>query len=96
MRVLPQNIFGTKREHRKLKEIDLSDNDIEEIKGKAFHHVNEVEILILDYNKISIETLRDHPRLFSNFVSLKSLHLSRAFEPGNEKLAVIFRNFILP
>jgi hypothetical protein len=89
IRELPTNVFGKTRSHRNLKEIDFSDNGIEEIKGKAFHHVAFVETLILNWNKISEDTLYDHTRMFSNFVNLKYLHLSGAFEPS-DRLVLIF------
>lgn len=65
-----------------LRVIDMSNNKISEIPGKAYHHVKNVERLILDFNELSITPTRNHPRLFSNFVSLLELHLTDAFEDG--------------
>lgn len=52
--------------------------------GKTYHHVQQVERLILNHNNLSISTKEDdanhlHPRIFSNFLNLKSLHLTNAF-----------------
>lgn len=58
----------------------MSNNRIREIRGKAYHHVQRVERLILDFNKLSLDPERNHPRVFSNFVSLLELHLTNAFE----------------
>lgn len=40
----------------------MTDNKIEEIKGKTFHHVPLVERLILDHNSISLNSHPSHPR----------------------------------
>lgn len=55
------NIFGSEKNLTKLKVIDMTDNGIEEIKGKTFHHVPVVERLILDHNSITL-TKNSHPR----------------------------------
>ncbi len=64
--------------------IDLSSNGIEVILGKTFHKVSACETLILNNNKISRFTLQEHKRIFSNFVNLKTLFLSSAFEENSE------------
>ncbi|XP_076240508.1 trophoblast glycoprotein-like [Calliopsis andreniformis] len=79
---LPWNVFGTLDALPSLRVIDMSRNKIREIRGKAYHHVQSVERLILDFNELSLEPGRSHPRLFSNFVSLLELHLTDAFEDG--------------
>lgn len=81
---LPWNIFGKDNEYPKLRIIDLSNNHIREIHGKTFHHVSTVERLILNHNNISISPNDDelnylHPRIFSNFINIKELHLTNAF-----------------
>lgn len=81
---LPWNIFGTINEYPQLRVIDMSNNHIREIRGKTYHHVQQVERLILNHNNLSISPTDDdlnhlHPRLFSNFINLKSLHLTNAF-----------------
>lgn len=76
---LPWNVFGTLDRLPYLRVIDMSNNKIREIKGKAYHHVQRVERLILDFNELSLDP---HPRVFSNFVSLLELHLTDAFEDG--------------
>ncbi|XP_017781729.1 PREDICTED: insulin-like growth factor-binding protein complex acid labile subunit [Nicrophorus vespilloides] len=80
---LPWNIFGDMNKSVNLKEIDMSNNNIMEIKGKAYHHVSTVETLILNHNNLTISNKGDenyhHPRMFSNFVNLKALHLTNAF-----------------
>lgn len=52
--------------------------------GKTYHHVHQVERLILNHNNLSISSNEDevnhlHPRIFSNFINLRSLHLTNAF-----------------
>ncbi|XP_076630527.1 trophoblast glycoprotein [Colletes latitarsis] len=79
---LPWNVFGTLDSLPELRVIDMSKNKIREIRGKAYHHVQRVERLILDFNKLSLDPGRSHPRVFSNFVSLLELHLTDAFEDG--------------
>lgn len=77
---LPINIFGNKSN---LQIIDMSNNNIRDIKGRTFHHVLNVERLILNHNNISISSDEDvnyhHPRVFSNFENLQELHLTNAF-----------------
>ena len=51
---LRNNVLGMIEEHELLKVIDMSNNGIQEITGKAFHKVRNVEKLILDHNDISI------------------------------------------
>ncbi|KYN32675.1 Trophoblast glycoprotein [Trachymyrmex septentrionalis] len=79
---LPWNVFGTLDSLPYLKVIDMSNNKIREIRGKAYHHVQHVERLILDFNELSLDPARNHPRVFSNFISLLELHLTDAFEDG--------------
>ncbi|XP_011882403.1 PREDICTED: phospholipase A2 inhibitor [Vollenhovia emeryi] len=79
---LPWNVFGTLDNLPNLKVIDMSNNKIREIRGKAYHHVQHVERLILDFNELSLDPARSHPRVFSNFISLLELHLTDAFEDG--------------
>ncbi|KAJ8984895.1 hypothetical protein NQ317_002735 [Molorchus minor] len=81
--VLSDNVFGEADYLNGLKIVDLSNNLIKDIKGKAFHHVSNVERLILNHNNISISSKYDnnyhHPRVFSNFYNLRELHLTDAF-----------------
>ncbi|XP_053977327.1 phospholipase A2 inhibitor [Hylaeus volcanicus] len=80
---LPWNVFGILDDSLPdLRVIDMSRNKIKEIRGKAYHHVHRVERLILDFNELSLDPGRSHPRVFSNFVSLLELHLTDAFEDG--------------
>lgn len=79
---LPWNVFGTLDSLPNLRVIDMSNNKIREIRGKTYHHVQRVERLILDFNNLSLDPERRHPRVFSNFVSLLELHLTDAFENG--------------
>ncbi|XP_056630097.1 phospholipase A2 inhibitor [Diorhabda carinulata] len=80
---LPSNVFGENRNMTNLRIIDMSNNGIQDIKGKAFHHVIGVTRLILNHNNISISAQYDknfhHPRVFSNFINLEELHLTNAF-----------------
>lgn len=84
LQTLPWNILGTIDEYPHLRVIDMSNNHIREIRGKAYHHVQQVELLILNHNNISISPTDDelnhlHPRIFSNFINLRALHLTDAF-----------------
>lgn len=79
---LPWNVFGKLDSLPNLRVIDMSNNKIREIRGKAYHHVQHVQRLILDFNELSLDPARSHPRVFSNFVSLQELHLTDAFEDG--------------
>ncbi|XP_012275954.1 trophoblast glycoprotein isoform X2 [Orussus abietinus] len=81
--VLPWNVFGTLDSLPELRVIDMSSNKIREIHGKSYHHVQRVERLILNYNRLTMDPERSHPRIFSNFVSLLELHLTHAFDTGS-------------
>ena len=74
-----QNVLGKDQEHANLKVIDFSNNNISEIAGKAFHFVRSVEILILNHNNLRISGDESHPRLLTNFDSLRELYLTNAF-----------------
>uniref|UniRef100_A0A1B0BSL1 LRRNT domain-containing protein n=1 Tax=Glossina palpalis gambiensis TaxID=67801 RepID=A0A1B0BSL1_9MUSC len=51
---LPWNVFGSINNYKKLKIVDMSNNRIREIRGKSYHHVQNVERLILNHNNLSI------------------------------------------
>lgn len=76
---MPWNVFGKFNDYPYLEVIDMSNNKIQEINGKTFHHVKSVKTLILNHNQIDISGEKSHPRLFSNFLNLESLHLTNAF-----------------
>ena len=76
---LRNNVIGMVQEHELLKVIDLSNNNISEISGKAFHKVRNVEILILNHNDLRISGDESHPRVLTNFYNLRELHLDNAF-----------------
>ena len=59
------NVIGMANEHELLKVIDFSNNHIQEISGKAFHKVSNVEKLILDHNDLSISGIRPNLPVFS-------------------------------
>ncbi|KAH8374627.1 hypothetical protein KR200_002273 [Drosophila serrata] len=85
---LPWNVFGSINDYKQLRIVDMSNNHIREIRGKSYHHVPRVERLILNHNNLSISRYDDevnhhHPRVFSNFVNLQSLHLTDAFEDNS-------------
>lgn len=85
--ILDMNVFGEDIELTNLKIIDLSNNGIREIKGKAFHHVPNVKRLILNHNNISISNEEGnfhHPRVFSNLYNLEELHLTNAFADNTD------------
>ena len=81
---LPWNVFGAINELNLLTIVDMSNNHIREIRGKSYHHVQNVQRLILNHNNLSISRDDDdinhhHPRVLSNFVNLMELHLTNAF-----------------
>ena len=87
--VLPWNVFGDQDSTPLLKVVDMSNNAIQEIRGKTYHHVASVERLILDHNELSLSSAKAgvedhrHPRMFSNFLNLKALHLTNAFKDNS-------------
>ncbi|XP_005181992.1 toll-like receptor 5 [Musca domestica] len=99
---LPWNVFGSINNYKNLRIVDMSNNHIREIRGKSYHHVQNVERLILNHNNLSIsrdddEVNHHHPRVFSNFLNLQSLHLTDAFDDNSspqlsEDLHDIFMN----
>lgn len=76
---LPFNILGKNRSYGRLHTIDMSNNHIQSIKGKTFHHVEFVKKLVLNDNDLYIVSKDVHPRMFSNFYQLEELHLKNAF-----------------
>lgn len=81
---LPWNVFGAINDYNYLKIVDMSNNNIQEIRGKTYHHVANVRRLILNHNNLTIsrdgsDVNHHHPRVFSNFINLESLHLTNAF-----------------
>lgn len=78
----------------------IYENTIFFLSGKTFHHVQQVERLILNHNNLSISPNVDdmnhlHPRVFSNFCNLNTLHLTNAFSDStssalSEDLHAIF------
>jgi hypothetical protein len=97
------NVFGAINDVVNLTIVDMSNNHIREIRGKSYHHVQNVRRLILNHNNLSISRDDDdnvnhhHPRVFSNFVNLMELHLTNAFadntsEELSENLHDIFVN----
>ncbi|KAG7190025.1 hypothetical protein KM043_006175 [Ampulex compressa] len=93
---LPWNVFGTLDSLPYLRVIDMSNNKIREIRGKAYHHVQHVTRLVLDFNELSLDPEKSHPRVFSNFVSLRELHLTDAFEDGPPRdLAATLHNIFV-
>ncbi|XP_076371658.1 trophoblast glycoprotein-like isoform X1 [Tachypleus tridentatus] len=81
---LPFNVFGTAAMYNRLNTIDMSNNHIQSIKGKTFHHVKFVKKLVLNDNDLYIVSKDRHSRMFSNFNHLDELHLKNAF---TEKVA---------
>ncbi|XP_077302946.1 trophoblast glycoprotein [Arctopsyche grandis] len=87
---VPWNIFGTLNDLENLRVVDMSNNSIKEIKGKSYHHVQNVERLILNHNDLVIssdyesDVNHHHPRVLSNFVNLLELHLTNAFQDNTD------------
>ncbi|KAL1456733.1 hypothetical protein WDU94_001437 [Cyamophila willieti] len=81
---LPSNIFGIDDTYTKLQVIDMSNNNIKLIHGKTFHHVDNVERLILNHNDLHINKEEYHPRIFSNFINLRELHLTDTFADNTQ------------
>lgn len=90
---LPWNVFGSINNYSNLNVVDMSNNRIQNIRGKSYHHVPNVQRLILNHNNLSIsredgEFNHHHARVFSNFINLKELHLTNAFsENTSEQLS---------
>ncbi len=90
---LPWNVFGSINNYSNLNVVDMSNNRIRNIRGKSYHHVQNVQRLILNHNNLSIsredgEFNHHHARVFSNFINLKELHLTNAFSDNtSEKLS---------
>ncbi|XP_013794056.1 phospholipase A2 inhibitor-like [Limulus polyphemus] len=76
---LPLNILGKVKKYGQLHTIDMSNNHIQSIKGKTFHHVEFVKKLVLNDNDLYIVSKDVHSRMFSNFYQLEELHLKNAF-----------------
>ena len=70
-----------------LKILNLSNNNIKEISGKAFHSAPELKTLILDDNEWQVSDKT--PRIFYSFMELKILSLNFAFSTSDEKVANI-------
>ncbi|KAK7792425.1 hypothetical protein R5R35_011427 [Gryllus longicercus] len=93
IRQLPWNVLGNDKDYINLKEVDMSNNNINEILGKSYHKVSSVTRLILNHNDLRIsdgfgDDNKHHPRVFSNFVNLRELHLTNAFADNSpENLA---------
>ncbi|XP_059082511.1 trophoblast glycoprotein-like [Tigriopus californicus] len=77
--VLHWNVFGVWNDHRDLEIVDMSNNKIQEIKGKAYHQVSYVKRLLLNHNDLIVSGRRFHGRILTNFVRLEELHLTNAF-----------------
>lgn len=91
---LPINLFGNSSNNN-LKIIDMSNNKIKIIHGKAYHKVVNVERLILNHNELTSDASH-HPRLFSNFQNLLELHLTDAFDDNSpENFASLLHNIFL-
>ena len=84
---LPPNLLGN-IPHVSLwnmETLDLSNNGIEYISGKAFHVIPDLKMLILDDNEWKVS--EKVPRIFYSFMSLKKLSLNFAFSTSDEKAA---------
>ncbi|XP_037082864.1 SLIT and NTRK-like protein 3 [Pollicipes pollicipes] len=99
--ILPPNLFGTEWNFEDMETIDMSNNGIKEIDGQAFHRVSFVKTLILNHNSLYIVDSKHHPRVFSNLISLESLHLTNAFTENVDSdwymssLEIIFKTSML-
>lgn len=86
--ILDSNVFGEDVVLNKLEIIDMTNNGIRDVRGKAFHRVMNVKRLILNHNNITISENDDenfhHPRVFSNFYNLEELHLTNAFADNTD------------
>ena len=59
------NIFGIVHDRDEFEVIDMSNNKIQEISGKAFHKVSSVRRLVLNHNDLLISGQQHHhKRLF--------------------------------
>ena len=57
---LDWNIFGIVHDRDEFEVIDLSNNKIQEISGKAFHKVSNVKRLVLNHNDLLISGQQHH------------------------------------
>src|SRR5699024_9547228 len=75
--------------------VDLSNNNISTIHGKAFHNMKSVRFLSLNDNNLTIanpgtdyeagEEESLHPRMLSPLKNLEKLHLKNAFDHRRKK-----------
>lgn len=77
--LLDWNLFGMWDDHKYLEVVDLTNNNISEILGKAFHKVAQVKRLVLNHNNLKISGEQHHRRILTNLFSLEELHLTDAF-----------------
>lgn len=106
MGVIPWSIFEKLNDYPGLETVDLTNNNIQGIKGKFAHEVLNVKTLILNHNQLRAYVEEDdhqtHTLTFSNFVNLESLHLTNAFAeiPDFHKhhldIETVFLNTLLP
>ncbi|XP_076060810.1 toll-like receptor 4 isoform X2 [Oratosquilla oratoria] len=87
---LPFNIIGNFSTFPHLEVVDLSNNHISYVPGKTFHKVSNVKMLILNHNHLDIVDSASHPRVFSNFDNLVSLHLTNAFSEDRNSSDYLF------
>ena len=82
---LPRNVFGACPDTpslvlRKLKKVDLSNNNIQIIHGKSFHCMHEVTDLNLAHNEWEIDRNVNHTGYLSSLPNLRNLDLTNTFQ----------------
>lgn len=81
LETLPKYLFDEKSNHDKLMMIDLSNNQIENIKSNSFYKVKYLKKLVLNYNRLQLSSPNFQAKLFNNFENLEELYLKNALAP---------------
>lgn len=78
---LPKYLFDDKSNYDRLMIIDLSNNQIENIKSNSFYKVKYLKKLILNNNKLQLSSRNFQAKMFNNFENLEELYLKNALAP---------------
>ena len=81
LETLPKYLFDEKSNYDKLMMIDLSNNQIENIKSNSFVNVKYLKKLVLNNNKLQLSSPNFQAKLFNNFENLEELYLKNALAP---------------
>jgi len=81
LETLPKYLFDEKPNYDRLMMIDLSNNQIENIKSNSFVNVKYLKKLILNNNRLQLGSPNFQAKLFNNFENLEELYLKNALAP---------------